>query len=251
MSISTETAADIFKSAMRAPAGFHRIQGIQTGRSTLSTAGLYDLYTRYGQSVDKKALLPGRRNYPQVPPQPQGALYRGFQLYKFLLKQCDSGFFHEIWPYHHHHALDLYPDLEARLDPISSKRVLWTVAFTGAAATPSNTIASAPHDVANGTPISNNHSPGHIRSEGELAPSEVGGKLQDRLHSNAVASTLESSATTNAPRGTKKRPGKTRASFGSTWNSAGVRDAAASPHDATSRCWIHAPAPRSWSRAAG
>lgn len=138
---------------MRAPAGFHRIQGIQTGCSTLSTAELYELYTRYGQSVDKKALLPGRRNYPQVPPQPQGALYRGFQLYKFLLKHGDSAFFHEIWPYHHHHALDLYPDLEARIDPISSKRVLWTVAFPEAAATPSKTIAGAPHVLADGTPI--------------------------------------------------------------------------------------------------
>ncbi len=138
---------------MRAPAGFHRIQGIQIDRSTLSTVGLYDLYTRYGQSVDKKALLLHRRNYPQVPPQPQGALYRGFQLYKSLLKHADSAFFHEIWPYHHHHALDLYPDLEARIDPISSKRVLWTVAFPEAAATPSKTIASAPHVVADGTPI--------------------------------------------------------------------------------------------------
>jgi len=176
---------------MRARVGFHRIQGIQTDRSTLSTVGLYDLYTRYGQSVDKKALLRHRRNYPQVPPQPQGALYRGFQLYKFLLKHRDSAFFHEIWPYHHHHALDLYPDLEARLDPISSKHVLWTVSFPEAAATFSKTIASAHHLAANGTPTSSDHNPDHIRSERELASSDVGAELQARLHSNAVGSTLE------------------------------------------------------------
>lgn len=61
---------DSFKSAIQCPGGFHRFQRIQRLRFTLSTAGLYDLYTRYGQSVDKKALLPAAENYPQVPPQP-------------------------------------------------------------------------------------------------------------------------------------------------------------------------------------
>lgn len=110
------------------PGGFHRFQGIRARRFTLSTAGLYDLYTRYGQTVDKKALLPDLRNYPQVPPQPEGPLYRGFQVHKSLQNQLDNAFLHEIWAYHHHHALDLYPDLEARPAPIRTQRDLWTVA---------------------------------------------------------------------------------------------------------------------------
>lgn len=113
---------------MRCPGGFHRFQGIRARRFTLSTAGLYDLYTRYGQTVDKKALLPDLRNYPQVPPQPEGPLYRGFQVHKYLQNQLDNAFLHEIWAYHHHHALDLYPDLEARPAPIRPQRDLWTVA---------------------------------------------------------------------------------------------------------------------------
>lgn len=112
---------------MRCPGGFHRFQRIRARRFTLSTAGLYDLYTRYGQTVDKKALLPDLRIYPQVPPQPEGPLYRGFQVHKSLQNQLDNAFLHEICAYHHHHALDLYPDLEARLAPIRPKPGLWTV----------------------------------------------------------------------------------------------------------------------------
>lgn len=109
---------DSSKSEIRCPGRFHRFQRIRTIRFTLSTAGLYDLHTRYGQSVDKKALLPGSGNYPQVPPQPEAPLYRGFHPHKFLLNHADNTFLHEIWLYHHHHALDLYPDLEARLGSI-------------------------------------------------------------------------------------------------------------------------------------
>ncbi|WP_224945880.1 hypothetical protein, partial [Klebsiella pneumoniae] len=46
---------------------------------------------------------------------------------KFVQNQLDNTFFHEIWAYHHHHALDLYPDLEARLAPIRPQPGLWTV----------------------------------------------------------------------------------------------------------------------------
>jgi hypothetical protein len=82
--VPTDDPADSFKSAIRCPGGFHRFQEIQDARSTLSTGGMYDLYTRYGQSVDKKALLIRGENYPQVPPQPEGPLYRGFQAHKYL-----------------------------------------------------------------------------------------------------------------------------------------------------------------------
>ncbi|EAB7134107.1 hypothetical protein BZX17_24540, partial [Salmonella enterica subsp. enterica] len=71
--------ADCFKSETQGPGGFHRFQEIRADRFTLSTAALYDLYTRYGQSVDKKAALHRPRNYPQVPPQAVGPVYRGFQ----------------------------------------------------------------------------------------------------------------------------------------------------------------------------
>jgi len=111
------TPADSLKSGKPWPARFHRFQRNSHCRFTLSTAGLYDLYTRYGQSVDKKGLQRSVRNYPQVPPQPQGPLYRGFQANKSLLNHKDRLFLHEIWPYHHHHALDLYPDLEAWQGP--------------------------------------------------------------------------------------------------------------------------------------
>lgn len=85
--------------------------------------------------MDKKALLPGSGNYPQVPPQPETPLYRGFHPHKFLLNHADNTFFHEIWLYHHHHALDLYPDLEARLGPICPEWVLWTERISGTAST--------------------------------------------------------------------------------------------------------------------
>ncbi|WP_268647419.1 hypothetical protein, partial [Escherichia coli] len=71
--------------------------------------------------------LPDLRIYPQVPPQPEGPLYRGFQVHKSIKNQLDNAFFHEIWAYHHHHALDLYPDLEARLASIRPQPGLWTV----------------------------------------------------------------------------------------------------------------------------
>lgn len=122
-----ELRADFLKSTMRCLGGFHRFQRIRAGRFTLSTAGLYDLYTRYGQIVDKKALLLDLGNYPQVPPQPEGPLYRGFQVHKSFKNQSDNSFFHEIWAYHHHHALDLYPDLEARPALIRPQPGLWTV----------------------------------------------------------------------------------------------------------------------------
>ena len=82
--------------------------------------------------MDKKALLPGSGNYPQVPPQPETRLYRGFRPHKFLLNHADNTFFHEIWLYHHHHALDLYPDLEARISPNCPRAGLWTVQFAEA-----------------------------------------------------------------------------------------------------------------------
>jgi len=127
--VSAGDPADSLESTISCPGRFHRFQRIQSNRSTLSTAGLYDLYTRYGQSVDKKALLPCLRNYPQVPPQAERPIYRGFQVHKFLLNHVDKAFFHEIWLYHHHHALDLYPDLEARLAPICLESCLWTETF--------------------------------------------------------------------------------------------------------------------------
>ena len=222
--VAAKDPMNSLSSAIQAPAGFHRFQRIPTCRSTLSTAGLYDLYTRYGQSVDKKALLLRRRNYPQVPPQPRGALYRGFQLYKSLLKHIDSAFFHEIWPYYHHHALDLYPDLEARLDPIPHKCGLWTVAFPGPAATCSKNTRSATHLLADGTPIRQCDTATAILAtsdrEGALAPSNGGGELQDRLRSNCVGSTRAPARIPMLHVEQKKRPGKSRASFGSTWNSA-------------------------------
>jgi hypothetical protein len=46
------------KSAINAPARFHRFQEIQSGSSTPSTADLYDLYTRCGRTVDKKGTFP-------------------------------------------------------------------------------------------------------------------------------------------------------------------------------------------------
>jgi len=49
--------ADFLKSAMPSPGRFHRFQEIHAVRFTLSTATMYDLYTRYGQFVDKKAIL--------------------------------------------------------------------------------------------------------------------------------------------------------------------------------------------------
>lgn len=127
------TPADSLKSGKPWPARFHRFQRNSHCRFTLSTAGLYDLYTRYGQSVDKKGLQRSVRNYPQVPPQPQGPLYRGFHANKSLLNHKDRLFFHEIWPYHHHHALDLYPDLEAWQGPNPPESTLWTVASAGTA----------------------------------------------------------------------------------------------------------------------
>lgn len=130
--VPTDDAANSVKSASQYPGGFHRFQVIQGIRSTMSTVGLYDLYTRYGQSVDKKALLTCAENYPQVPPQPEGPLYRGFQAHKSLLKQRDNAFLHEIWLYHHHHALDLYPDLEARHAPHLPPARVWTVPFAEA-----------------------------------------------------------------------------------------------------------------------
>ncbi len=78
--------------------------------------------------MDKKALLPCPQNYPQVPPQAERPIYRGFQVHKLLLNHADKVFFHQIWLYHHHHALDLYPDLEARLAPIRPRSGLWTEA---------------------------------------------------------------------------------------------------------------------------
>ena len=57
------------KSADSGPARFHRFQEIQSIRSTPSTAGLYDLYTRCGRTVDKKGTFPSHQNYPQDPPQ--------------------------------------------------------------------------------------------------------------------------------------------------------------------------------------
>ena len=48
----------------------------------------------------------------------------------------------------------------------------------------------------------------------------------------------------------QKSPAPSRASSCSTWNLL-VRDAAASPHDVISRCWLPAPVPRSWNHAAG
>ncbi|WP_414490017.1 hypothetical protein, partial [Stenotrophomonas maltophilia] len=67
--------------------------------------------------------------------QPEGPLYRGFQLHKSLENQLDNAFFHEIWAYHHHHALDLYPDLEARPALIRPQSGLWTVTSADEATT--------------------------------------------------------------------------------------------------------------------
>lgn len=114
------------KSADGGPARFHRFQEIPSIRSTPSTAGLYDLYTRCGRTVDKKGTFPSHQNYPQDPPQARWPIYRGFQPYKVLLNQKHSLLLHEIWPYHHHQAFDLYPDLEAREAPNFRERGLWT-----------------------------------------------------------------------------------------------------------------------------
>lgn len=252
---------------MRCPGGFHRFQGIRARRFTLSTAGLYDLYTRYGQTVDKKALLPDLRNYPQVPPQPEGPLYRGFQVHKYLKNQLDNAFLHEIWAYHHHHALDLYPDLEARLAPTRPQRDLWTVASADeATAALRPTICFTPPassgnvhqsetqngildrkrlDSAQAHNLDSNRS-APIASEGQ--PASIGNQQSQGRYSPipgdpAIAMLHVEPA--------KKTPGKVPGVVRFHVEQAAVRDAAASPHGATSRCWTHAPVPRSWSRAAG
>ncbi len=253
---------------MRCPGGFHRFQGFRARRFTLSTAGLYDLYTRYGQTVDKKALLPDLRNYPQVPPQPEGPLYRGFQVHKSLQNQLDNAFLHEIWAYHHHHALDLYPDLEARPAPIRPQRDLWTVASADeATAALRPTICFTP-PASSGNVHQAEDPERHTRSRaaGQRPSSQPGfqslsadciGRAarinrQPAISRKPFTHTWRS-AHRDAPRGTckKKTPGKIPGVVRFHVEQAAVRDAAASPHGATSRCWIHAPAPRSWSRAAG
>ncbi len=230
-----------FKSVGRCPGGFHRFQEIQTSRFTLSTGTMYDLYTTYGQSVDKKTVFSPARNYPQVHPQPDVPLYRGFQVHKTFTNQIDNAFFHQIWRYHHHHALDLYPDLEARQDPIRHERALWTVASAGPATT------ALKHEIS----FARRNCPPSTLTENlpefwQWQPKSIGPFTGGAASELLLLSSSRQCSTWNQ----KKRPGRSRASFGSTWNSATVRDAAASPRGATSHCWIHAPAPRSSSRAA-
>lgn len=100
--------------------------------STSSTAGMYDLCTASAQAVDKKSSFLTSGNYPQVPPQAHSPLYRGFRYHKNQINQRVDGVFHEIWPYHHHQAFDLYPDLKAwkgRKHPVPG---LWTASCSSA-----------------------------------------------------------------------------------------------------------------------
>lgn len=220
---------------MRCPVGFHRFQGIRARRFTLSTAGLYDLYTMYGQAVDKKALLPGLRNYPQVPPQPEGPLYWGFQVHKSLQNQLDNEFLHEIWAYHHHHALDLYPDLEARPAPIRPQRDLWTVASADeATAALRPTICFTPPASSGNVHQAEDPELPYSTEVGWAAPKSATWipTAQGRLHRRG---NQEQSASSNLEQGihpdveirrspmlhvepAKKTPGNIPGVFGSTWN---------------------------------
>lgn len=261
--VPADEPADSLKSAIPCPGRFHRFQRIQTDRFTLSTAALYDLYTRYGQSVDKKALLPCLRNYPQVPPQAGRPIYRGFQVHKFLLNQSDKVFFHEIWLYHHHHALDLYPDLEARLAPICIESSLWTAAF--AEGSPSRRDAGSSVPVWPDLGTGDEYRILHLDfDQSRLVIATIQRScFQRSRRTSRKGNGFQPSPSTevtssgelrllDAPRGTCKKnaredPGRRSVPRGT----AAVRDAAASPRGATSRCWIHAPVPRSWNRAAG
>lgn len=230
--VPADEPADSLKSTVPCPGRFHRFQRNQTDRSTLSTAALYDLYTRYGQSVDKKALLPCLRNYPQVPPQAGRPIYRGFQVHKFLLNQSDKVFFHEIWLYHHHHALDLYPDLEARLAPICIESSLWTAAFAEGSPSRRDARSSVPvwPDLGTGDEYRILHL--DFRSiatrhcyDPAILFSTIETNIPERQRistepidgSDVVRRTASSRCSTWNLQ--KKRPGRSRASFGSTWNS--------------------------------
>lgn len=251
------------KSTSPCPGRFHRFQRIQTDRSTLSTAALYDLYTRYGQSVDKKALLPCLRNYPQVPPQAGRPIYRGFQVHKFLLNQSDKVFFHEIWLYHHHHALDLYPDLEARLPqsasnlPCGQRRLQREVhrgamqdhrSLSGQIWGQATSIGSCTLDFRS---IATRHcyDPAILFSTIETNIPERQRISTEPIDGSDVVPRTASSlcSTWNLQKNAREDPGRRSVPRGT----AAVRDAAASPRGATSRCWTHVPAPRSWNRAAG
>lgn len=199
--------------------GFPWIPGLNLGCSggrRLSTAGLYELFASRGQAVDKKTTFRSRKTYPQPHPHPQGHFYRGFQPYISLYIQTDNLLFNQIWPYHHHIALDLYTDLKLG------------------------------HRVS-----------GHFTRDGRRADAERReirefGETQTRM-------ACHYQLRRNSPRmlhveHAKRNPAPGRvsgdASFHVEPGMTQVRDAAASPHDATFRCWLHAPAPRSSNRAA-
>lgn len=191
--------------------------------------------------MDKKALLPGSGNYPQVPPQPETPLYRGFHPHKFLLNHADNTFFHEIWLYHHHHALDLYPDLEARLGPICPEWVLWTERISGTASTvaaawmrfgirPARSIATAlrPQVPARSNMIRRQSL---ASTQSPVASSAWEAKRTQPGPSRKMLSVRNPCWKGFSPmihvERKKKRPGASRASLCSTWNQADVRDAAA------------------------
>lgn len=93
--------------------------------SRLSTSTLYAFRASRGQDVDKFHGGPAMKFYPQGFPHPEGPLSRGFRAHKNLLNQSVELFFNQIWLYHHHHALDLYPDLKARDALRSANPRLW------------------------------------------------------------------------------------------------------------------------------
>lgn len=165
-------------------------------------------------------------------------------------------FFHEIWPYHHHQALDLYPDLKARHTAICAKPGLWTVAPAeqagGAETRALPTMCQAAIDAGMRGPERSR--PGQSattpdtdqRNEYRLRPSAP---LKNRAVWRNQGLSPRHGPMLHVEQ--KKRPGRIPGVIGSTWNRRHVRAGAASPRDATSRCWTHAPAPRSSSRAAG
>lgn len=174
--------------------------------------------------MDKKADRRQPEFCPQVIPQPYQQFRGGFRAHKILIFQRVELLIHKIWPYHHHQALDLYPDLIAW-----SSGKGWQ-AGCGQQLPPSAVSSTRPASL-------------QTTSVGILAnclPSAAASLIpifRPRL-GLAVMIHVEP----------KKNARTSRALSCSTWNS--VRDAAASPHDATFRCWLHAPMPTSSNRAA-
>ena len=190
---------------------------MRTAGRRLSTPGLYDLFATRGQAVDKKTTFRNWKTYPQLHPHPQGPFYRGFQWCNSLLFQQYSLLFNQIWLYHHHIASDLYTDLKL--------------------GTGSWVTISVVDD-------------GNV---GEGAREEQPRRAW--LYGCSISAGSETSRKLLHVEHTKRNPALGRVSdqawFHVEPGMTQVRDAAASPRDATSRCWLHAPGPRNSNRGAG